>query len=81
MTPTPGPPINQPTLRPTAKIAAVGASGTAATILIVIAQRAHLELPPEVAAAIVTLVTFGAGWWKKERAKRHPAVPPPVPTG
>lgn len=51
--------------RPVPKIAAVGVSGAASTVLIAIANAAGLDLSPEMSAAIVLLATFGAGYIKR----------------
>lgn len=50
---------------PVPKVAATGAAAAAATVLVFIAQRAGADLPPEIAAAIVAVVAFAAGWIKK----------------
>jgi hypothetical protein len=51
--------------KPVAKIQAVGAGGAAGIILVAVAGAVGLDLAPEVAAAIVTLLTFGAGYLKR----------------
>lgn len=55
----------QPTAVPTSKVAAVGIAGTLTTILVFILGYFNVVVPPEVVAALVTLVTFAAGYLKK----------------
>lgn len=52
---------------PKPKVAAAGAGGFAATILISAAALAGVDLPPEVAAGMVTVVSFGAGYLKRDK--------------
>lgn len=51
-------------LAPVPKVAAAGAGGTAATLLVTLANALGLDLPPEVAAAIVAVAAFAAGYLK-----------------
>jgi hypothetical protein len=51
--------------KPVAKIQAVGVGGAAGIILVAIAGAAGLDIAPEVSAAIVTLLSFGAGYLKR----------------
>lgn len=51
------------------KVQAVGASGAAATLIIFILAAFGITIPAAVVAAILTLVTFGAGY-----IKRGPAI-------
>lgn len=53
-------------LRPRPKVAAAGAGGGAVTLIILIAAQLGLDLPPEVASAIVAIISFGAGYFKSE---------------
>ncbi len=55
------------TRKPRPKVAAAGASGTAATAVIAIAGQLGLDLTPEVAGAVVALASFAAGYLKAER--------------
>ncbi len=50
-------------MKPTAKVTA-GALGGALSIIAVwfIHTLANVDVPPEVASAVTTVVTFGAGW-------------------
>ena len=48
---------------PEPKVLAAGVSGAVATVLIWAATLAGLDLTPEVAAAIATLVAFVAGYF------------------
>lgn len=54
--------------RPVAKVAAAGTGGAAATVLIAIASQLGLDLPPEVAAAITTVLAFAAGYLKRDES-------------
>jgi type III secretion system FlhB-like substrate exporter len=51
--------------KPVPKVAAAGSGGVAATVLITIAAQFGIDLPPEVAAGIVALVAFAAGYLKR----------------
>lgn len=51
-----------PSAKPVPKVAAAGTSGAAATVLVWIADAVGLDLPPAVAAALVTLAAFAAGY-------------------
>jgi hypothetical protein len=55
------------TAKPTPKVAAVGVAGAVTIVLVWVAGLLGIEMPPEVAAAIATLLTFGAGYFKIER--------------
>lgn len=50
---------------PTPKVAAAGAGGATSIILIYVLSLMGVELPPEVAAAIATLLAFAAGYLKR----------------
>lgn len=67
--PVPAPKVSAPTKAPVPKVAAAGGAGIAGTLLVFIAQRAGVDLPPEVAAAIITVVAFVAGYITKDKAK------------
>lgn len=63
---------DQPTLKPTAKVAAVGTAGVAVTLILVVASLFGITIPADTVndavigvSAIVTLVTFVAGYFKK----------------
>jgi enamine deaminase RidA (YjgF/YER057c/UK114 family) len=49
---------------PTPKIQAVGVAGAATTVVVFIAGQLGLDLTAEVAAALTTLIAFGAGYLK-----------------
>lgn len=49
-------------------VAVGGAAGAAVTVLIWAAGLAGVDMPAEVAAALVTLAGFAAGWWLTPRA-------------
>jgi hypothetical protein len=50
---------------PRPKVAAAGAGGAFATVLVVIANAAGVDLPPEAASGIVAVVAFAAGYLKR----------------
>lgn len=58
-----------PSKTPVVKVQAVGAGGAFATVLVVIANAAGLDLPPEVASGLVAVVSFAAGYWKRDKPK------------
>lgn len=59
---------NQPTASPTAKVEAAGIGGAATTVLIYLVQTyTEVTLPATVAAAIVTLIAFGAAYLKPSK--------------
>lgn len=49
-----------------AKVQAAGAAGAVTTVLVWGLTFAHVEVPPEVAAAVTTLIATAAGWAKTE---------------
>lgn len=53
---------------PKPKVAAAGAAGTAATVLVALAPQFGIDLSPEAAAGIVTIASFAAGYLKRERS-------------
>lgn len=53
--------------KPVPKVAAAGIGGALAAILVAVANALGLDLSPEVAAAVVTVVSFGAGYLKRGR--------------
>lgn len=52
-------------LTPTPKIAATGAAGAVAVVLVWILGMFHVDVPDPVAAAFAVLVAAGAGYLKK----------------
>lgn len=58
--------MKQPTLTPTSKVTAAGLGGAIVLVAIWIAGLFDVEIPAEVAAALTTLVSFAAGWFKLE---------------
>lgn len=56
--------------RPTDKITAAGAAGALTTIVVWVAGLAGLDVPPEIAAALTTVLVFFAGYLRSEH---HPA--------
>lgn len=60
---------------PRPKIAAAGTAGALAVIALWIAHRfAGLDVPEDVAAAVVTLLAVGTGYLKKDTTTRPPGV-------
>jgi len=60
--------VNQPSPWPVAKVAASGLGGSAATVLVWAATEVGVDMPVPVAGAIVTLVAFVAGYFKRAAA-------------
>lgn len=60
---------------PTPKVAAGSTTGAAVLVLLWLAGLMGLDLPPEVAGALVLLATAGAAWLKSDRSSpgRHVA--------
>lgn len=58
--------MNQDSPAPTNKVAAAGAAGALSVLIVFIAGQLGLEIPPEAAAAITTLLSFGAGYMRLE---------------
>lgn len=56
---------------PTAKVAAGGAAGALAILITYILGEFHVELPDVVVAALTTLITFGAAYFKKDSPGKH----------
>lgn len=59
--------MNQGSAQPTPKVVATGVTGAAAIILVAVANKLGLDLPPEVAAAIVAVAAFVAGYLKRDK--------------
>lgn len=59
--------MNQDSLAPTNKMAAVGATGALTTLLLYVVSFWGVKLPPEVAAAVTVLLSFAAGYLVQER--------------
>lgn len=53
---------------PTQKVAAGGAASAAAVLIVFIADQLGLEIPPEAAAAIATLLGFAGAYIKREES-------------
>ena len=49
-------------ITPVPKVAAAGVGGAVATVLVFIANQFGLDVGPEVAAAIATILAFAFGW-------------------
>lgn len=70
-----------PALAPVAKVAAAGVAGAAATVLVYVADLLGLELPAVVAAAIVAVLAFAAGYLRPTPTTTTPEPEPTAPTG
>lgn len=67
--------MNQPTAAPTAKMTAVGLAGAIVTLVGAVCAMFGVQVPENVSGALlvlipalVTTVTFAAGYFKKERS-------------
>lgn len=49
---------------PVPKVAAAGVAGAVTTLIVFIASRLGLDVPPDAAAALTTLIAFAAGYLK-----------------
>lgn len=63
----------QPTKEPVPKVMAVGEAGAVVTVILLVLKLLGIEVPPELVgeavvgtSAIVSLVVFLAGYWKKD---------------
>lgn len=66
--------VNQPTSEPTEKMKAVGAAGSIVTIVLLVGSILGVTLPAESVnavavgvSALVSLVTFVAGYYRKNK--------------
>jgi len=59
--------VAEQTKKPTPKVAAAGVGGSLAVVIVWVAGIAGVEVPAEVAAAIALLLSFAAGYLKRER--------------
>lgn len=59
--------INQPTLKPTTKVTAGGLGGAVAVLTVAILGQFGVDLGAEVAAALTTLLSFGASYLVKDK--------------
>lgn len=60
-------PVNQPDNTPTAKVTAGLLAGSVAAVLVSLAKSVGIELEPELAASVVTLVFGLAAYFKRSR--------------
>lgn len=65
--------INQ--LAPTPKVAAAGAGGALAVVMVWMLSLVGISVPGEVGAAIATLGAYVAGWLRREGIDPHAATP------
>lgn len=56
--------MTAPTAKPTAKVFAAGAAGAATIVAVWAVGLLGVDVPPEVAAAVTTLLATGAGYLK-----------------
>ena len=54
-------------MKPTRKVGAAGLAGSATTVLVFLSAALGWPIPPEVAAAMVTLIMFGAAYLTEDR--------------
>lgn len=57
-------------VRPTRKVSAGLTAGSVVTVLIWVLGLANVEMPPDVSAALVTLLTFATSWLIPNRLLR-----------
>jgi hypothetical protein len=57
--------MTEGTKTPTPKVAAAGVGGAMALVLVAIGNAVGLDLPPELASAIVLVLSVGAGYLKR----------------
>jgi hypothetical protein len=55
----------KPETKPTPKVAAAGASGAVAVVVVYVAGLLGLDMPAEVSAAVAALVAFAGGYFRK----------------
>jgi enamine deaminase RidA (YjgF/YER057c/UK114 family) len=58
--------VDQQGMAPTSKVTAAGAGGAAGIVIVFIAGQFGVDVSPEVAAAITTLIALVAGYFKRE---------------
>jgi hypothetical protein len=58
---------DQDGLAPTSKVTYATAGGAAGLVIVFVARQFGLEMEPEVAAAVTTLLAFVAGYFKREK--------------
>ena len=52
-------------MKPTGKVQATGLAGAASIVLVWALAQTGLTMPPEVASAVTTLLSFAAGYLKR----------------
>lgn len=52
---------------PKPKVKAAGAAGAASVLIVFVAGQFGLDIPPEAAAGITTLLAFAGGYLRKEK--------------
>ncbi len=57
--------MDQKSAAPTNKMQAVGISGAVTIVLVYLAGLANITVPPEVAAAVTTIIVFISGYLNK----------------
>lgn len=53
-------------MKPSEKMSAAGLAGAVSVLVVFVAGAAGLEVPPGVAAALTSVLAFGAGYLKRE---------------
>ena len=61
--------VSQPTQAPSRKMAGAGLGGVLTTLIIAVLSQVGVDISPDVAAAIATLLSFLVGYFVKERAQ------------
>lgn len=59
--------INQPTLKPTTKVTAGGLGGAVAVLIVAVLGAFGIDMGGEVAAALTTVLSFGASYLVKDK--------------
>lgn len=57
----------QPDTTPTAKVTAATLAGAAVTVLVSVSEHFGIDIPSDVAASLVVILVFAAGWIKRSR--------------
>lgn len=80
--------VNQPTGKPTAKVATATIGGAVVTVVAFVFSLTGLDVDPAVSAAVATIVVFLVGYFKRDTApptrtvpvsEQPAAEPPPTP--
>ena len=66
---------NQPTLKPTRKVTAAGLGLPVAMVLVWILQASGVAVPPEISAAIGSIISFALAYMIREKTNAIPTTP------